>query len=588
MSDLRFLRTLRLGLVAAATLIPAGLARAGDGDAPPASPSGNAVKPAAMQFAPPLVRIRIADDKANTDGTVVRMRPSEELIELQAANVATVETPVSSGATRLIIDAGPNRPILIAPAAGHAAAAVPAAALHQPETTQALAGDAAAPMAVTVMPAREEATPVAPVTPAAAENVVSSREEATPPTPPAQMADTKPAEAAPAPTEQPVVVAPVEHAPPAIADEQPRTPPQSVAAAMPVAVPAATTPALPPAPVQVFAPPPRPATLIAVSHRAEEHIQYGFDLATRGALHSAQAEFIQAVRIVAEGLDTESGAQVHDAALTAALRALQEAEDFAPEDAHRGSSHNLPQLIATHRTPVLKGADLGQTTPLLALQKYYAYASDQLAAAGGHEPAASLALYGWARLQGPLAATTSGGGLQDPRAIALHQAALNIDPRNYLSANEWAVLMARYGEMEAARQLLVHSLSLAQRSETWHNLSVVLGNLGRASESRDAAARAEKLSASERSNQQSQNGMIYWVDTTAFSQSADTPAIAGSAPAAPKAAAAPAAKTAQTTNKPAGNPLAGLLTSIFRGKSSGNDAGAVTVANSSNEKDMTR
>ena len=162
--------------------------------------------------------------------------------------------------------------------------------------------------------------------------------------------------------------------------------------------------------------------MTAVAARAEEHIHYGFDLASRGALHSAQAEFIQALRIVAEGLDTEAGTQTHDAALTAGLRALQEAEDFAPEDAHRGTNPNLAQMIATHRTPILKGVDLGQTTPLLALQKYYAYAGDQLAAAGGHEPSASLALYGWARLQSALASSTVGGGLHDPRAIALHQA----------------------------------------------------------------------------------------------------------------------------------------------------------------------
>ena len=79
--------------------------------------------------------------------------------------------------------------------------------------------------------------------------------------------------------------------------------------------------------------------------------------------------------------------------------------NFAPENAHRGTNPNLGQLIATHCTPVIK-SDLRQMTPLLALQRYYAYAGEQLAAAGGHEPAASLALYGWARLQSALAAST--------------------------------------------------------------------------------------------------------------------------------------------------------------------------------------
>jgi tetratricopeptide (TPR) repeat protein len=211
----------------------------------------------------------------------------------------------------------------------------------------------------------------------------------------------------------------------------------------------------------------------------------------------------------------------------------------------------------------LKKADLDPMTPLFAMQNYYAFAENELALAGGHQPAASLALYGWARLQALLGGTTPGGA-QPAKAVALHRAALKIDPRNYLAANELAVLMARYGESEEARQLLLHSLSLTQRSETLHNLAVVCETLGRREEAAAARKHCQEAMSAERADPQTQGtlgGMVYWVDRQTFSQHAD-PSELGNAPSG-SARSAQAQQPAPPKNQ-SSDPLASLVLNAWK------------------------
>lgn len=249
---------------------------------------------------------------------------------------------------------------------------------------------------------------------------------------------------------------------------------------------------------------------------AQGLVQHAQELAERGAVYSAQAEFVQVLKLVAQSLDAQQGATPHGDALTAGLQAMLEADDFAPADARRGNGMDLSRLIAMHRTPLLKQADASQLTPLRALQAYYSFAQKQLALAGGHETAASMALYGWARLQ-----TVIGERSNIPKAVALHQAAVAVDPRNFPAANELAVLMARCGALEEARQLLLHSLSMCERSETWHNLAVVYEGQGQNEQALRARNRCQELLAAERARQQADStagGKIYWVNNEAFAQ----------------------------------------------------------------------
>ena len=55
----------------------------------------------------------------------------------------------------------------------------------------------------------------------------------------------------------------------------------------------------------------------------------GMSLTVRGAFYSARAEFIQALRLVAQGLDAETGGTDRSRALANGLRALEEAELMA-------------------------------------------------------------------------------------------------------------------------------------------------------------------------------------------------------------------------------------------------------------------
>ncbi len=286
----------------------------------------------------------------------------------------------------------------------------------------------------------------------------------------------------------------------------------------------------------------RPASSILVARRAEEHIRYALVLAERGAAYSAQAEFIQVLRLVSQTLDQENGTQVYGRAMVAGLRALREADDFASRSSDPADVVNLAHCITAHRTPVLKGVDTTEITPMDALQEYHTFASQQLASAGGREPAASMALYGLARLQsvldvgsGPRRSTA------ETNAIALHQAALAVDQHNYMAANELAVLLARYGQMESAQMLLQHSLSICESSETWHNLAVLYQERGASKAARWARRRGQIYAASQsarhgRTLGGSPESTVYWVDAATLARSSGVDeAIGPAVPSAPLA-----------------------------------------------------
>ena len=272
-------------------------------------------------------------------------------------------------------------------------------------------------------------------------------------------------------------------------------------------------------------PPGRPPSAILVARRAEEHIRYALVLAERGAAYSAQAEFTQVLRLVSQTLDHQSGTQVHSRAMVAGLRALREADDFAAHNSNPAEAVDLAHCIAAHRTPVLQGVDTTRVTPMDALQQYHTFACQQLALAGGREPAASMALYGLARLQSVLNVgyghrrSTAG-----TNAMALHQAALAVNQHNYMAANELAVLLARYGEMPSAEALLHHSLSICESSETWHNLSVLYQETGVSEAARWARQRRELYAASPaarggRTLGGSPGSTVYWVDAATLARS---------------------------------------------------------------------
>lgn len=214
-----------------------------------------------------------------------------------------------------------------------------------------------------------------------------------------------------------------------------------------------------------------------IAQQVAQHVQYGQDLAARGASHSARSEYMRALDVVAHALDAQENSERHREALRQALTALEEADDLTPH-VEQGSA-GWRRSVEKHTTPILKAPGTQDIHPFMAMQKYCAYAGQRLVVALGNEPSASKALYGMARLELQMdSPTTKQATLAGPRAIVLHQAALSVDSNNFESANELGVLFARYGQYEQARAALLHSIRISPQPVTWQNLASVSELLG--------------------------------------------------------------------------------------------------------------
>lgn len=282
-------------------------------------------------------------------------------------------------------------------------------------------------------------------------------------------------------------------------------------------------------------------SLEMIAPQAEAHVTYALNLAERGAIHSAQAEFIMALDLIADALDadTKNATREHARAVKAGLTAIEETKDFVPADTPHDIEIDLSQLASNHQTPVLKNVDTARLTRAQALQQYHLYATQQLAFAGGQSAIASSALYGLGRAE---SIATPGAGARNPlggpNAMALYQAALLVNPQNYMASNELGVLMARFGDLDAAEGQLKHSLSIKPQIETWHNLAVVYRRKGQLEKAEQADREREKLIAAARnkgaatkeSTDAASRPVMRWVDVDTFASSGtpyglDGPAI---------------------------------------------------------------
>jgi tetratricopeptide (TPR) repeat protein len=230
---------------------------------------------------------------------------------------------------------------------------------------------------------------------------------------------------------------------------------------------------------------------------------------------------------MAQSLDNTEGGQDHRQALDAGLMALEEADAFAPDGSLPSVSLDLKRIVAGHQTPVLKDVDLKKITPLMALQQYYAFAQERLTDAGGQEPVVSRTLYRMGRLQMVMSGGLDGRRtLGGPKAMALYKAALKVDAKNYIAANQLGVLLARYGQPDEARRVLMHSLSVSPQPETFHNLVVVNRTLGNDKAARQAQAQyQQQLAAAQRLRKAQSDGgdaeentQVHWVSAAAFTR----------------------------------------------------------------------
>ncbi len=211
---------------------------------------------------------------------------------------------------------------------------------------------------------------------------------------------------------------------------------------------------------------------LEIQRRARKMLKTGKRLAERGALYSARQEFLGVLQLIAQSYDAQLGKRFHTRALANGLRALREAGDFVTHRTDYDIDLQLEGLVAGHQTAVLKNTSIEDLTPFVAMQRYYEYASDQLALAGNREPTASEALYAMGRAETAMAAKSQ-SKLSGPKPLAFYQAALVVDQSNSAASNELGVLLARAGKLEQATNVLQHALTIRPTPELVKNLTAV-------------------------------------------------------------------------------------------------------------------
>jgi tetratricopeptide (TPR) repeat protein len=264
--------------------------------------------------------------------------------------------------------------------------------------------------------------------------------------------------------------------------------------------------------------------LESIARQADQLIRHGFELAGRKAYFAARAEFIAALRLVAQGLDTDEQTISHGKSLAAASTALKEAEDFIPRGSMLEANLDIPALVASHTTPALKNADTSQTTSLSALKSYLTYAQEQFAAAAGREISGSMALRALGKLHDELGQHQNTDiQAAAPKAVVFYQAALLVAPQNYMAANDLGVLLARAGNLRDARAVLEHSAANGYQSTVLRNLATVYQKQGRSDLAAQANQRAMLAQQTEQARRQAAgalaaDGSVQWVAPNTFAQ----------------------------------------------------------------------
>ena len=253
-----------------------------------------------------------------------------------------------------------------------------------------------------------------------------------------------------------------------------------------------------------------------VNELAKAKIQHAYEMANRSALYVARRELIEVLRMISQAKDAQVGTPERTVALSAGLRALREAEDFAPSGTQLEAELNIEVLCASHRTPIAQQADAMKLLPRLMMDRYLRYAQLQLALSVAGEPAGSMALHALGKISSQLGrAEPDMHRLADRQAIAYQQAALLSHNQNYLAAHELGVLLATSGHFAEAEQLLLQVAAREPNAVVYRNLARVQDKLGQPQQAlanRDYAHQLSQQGATGTSN-------VHWVEPEQFADS---------------------------------------------------------------------
>lgn len=226
----------------------------------------------------------------------------------------------------------------------------------------------------------------------------------------------------------------------------------------------------------------------AIAPHIDQRLQYAFDLAQRGAVYSAYAEFQNVIGLCAAELDAAEGGSKRRKAAQEGFVALEEVEEFGTSrDALRSREINVKRISAAHRTPLQERIENEDWDAGQATRNYYEFAMQRIDDACRGSTAAPNALYGMGRTAGLLSNRTPHGAL---RAMLLYDLTLRVDPTHALAANELGVLLAQNGRFEDAERALALAVTHGDSAESWKNLAMVYQRLGKSAESHQALQRA--------------------------------------------------------------------------------------------------
>ncbi|MEO1496434.1 MAG: hypothetical protein AAFV43_04715 [Planctomycetota bacterium] len=301
------------------------------------------------------------------------------------------------------------------------------------------------------------------------------------------------------------------------------------------------------------------ASTTDLSQRLTPMVRDGFKLGRAGAMYAARHQFVAVLRRIGAAKDAAEGSDRYARALAAGLRALDEADDFAPRGDALEAELEVRAIAASHNTPVVRDAS-ADVTAHEAVAIYSRYAADKLGEAAGNEPAGSMALYGLGKTYARVDAQTD-----DPHAgrkcLVMHRAALAAHASNHLAANELGVRLAMAGRYEQARVALHAAARQPGAAATvYDNLARVEQRLGGASAAQQAATAARSVARAESATGEvSRRHGVQWVSPAQFGGHA--PALAP--PPSAQATAVPQTATPQAPG-PATQAVGNPFTRAFR------------------------
>jgi len=232
---------------------------------------------------------------------------------------------------------------------------------------------------------------------------------------------------------------------------------------------------------------------------------------------------IEVLRMISHAKDARQGIPERTEALAHGLRALEEAEDFAPRGIQLEADLAIDVLCASHRTPIAKQLGSKKVLPQQMISGYFRYAQLKLASAVAGEPAGSMALHALGKLATQLGQVEpEKHRLSQRHAIAFQQAALLAHNQNHLAAHELATLLADAGHFAEAERLLQQVASRDPNAVVLRNLSLMQEKLGLAQQSIANRALANQMA------QQGASGTnnIQWVSPQDFSRTGGAASLA--------------------------------------------------------------